>query len=256
MPALFHQRSRQFRAALLRALALGCVALLASACGPRTHDGVPVVLTLDHRFGDEPIVLGSGRPISVSRLSYYLGLFRMQRADGNWIASPARDRPEGDYVRVDLADPSTLQFEPLRVPVGDYRALEFLIGVDAQRNGAGALTGALDPEHGLFWTWNTGYIFFALEGRASDHALTFHLGGDSRLARTVVLPVTLHATHAVANVPVRLRVDLAEFFRDLPPDRMHAVMSAQASAPLADRYADLFSVAAPQADAVQTARAP
>lgn len=234
-------------------------------CGPRSAEALPVLMTLHHRLGAAPLNVASptapATDLAVTRLSYYLGQFRLQRPDGTWIGSARRDEPEGDYVQVDLARPSTLRFEALRAPPGDYRALEFLVGIDARRNHAGAQTGALDPERGLFWTWHSGYIFFALEGRspasgARDHSLTYHVGGDDALARTVVLPLSLHVRDDVASVPLDVRVDLDAFFQGLPLERTHTVMNAQDATPLADRFADLFTVAPPRAGAeLRTARA-
>ena len=237
---------------------------MVAGCEPRSA-AVPVVLTLHHRLGDAPLnaasPTGAETRIAVTRLSYYLGQFRLQRPDGAWIGSARRDQPEGDYVRVDLAQPATLRFEALRAPPGDYRALEFLVGVDSRRNHTGAQTGALDPEHGLFWTWHSGYIFFALEGRspasgARDHSLTYHVGGDDALARTVVLPLSLHVRDDAPSTVLDVRVDLDAFFQDLPLDRTHTVMNAHDAAPLADRFADLFTVSPPHAgDKLRMARA-
>ncbi|WP_316930094.1 MbnP family protein, partial [Hymenobacter sp. IS2118] len=39
------------------------------------------------------------------------------------------------------------------IPVGDYQSVSFTVGVDSARNVAGAQTGALDPNNGMFWTW-------------------------------------------------------------------------------------------------------
>jgi hypothetical protein len=228
-------------------LALGCVLL--AACGSREATGTPVVAMLEHRLGGAPLVLDQAQDpasVTVSRLSYYLGQFRLRREDGTWIDSARRATPEGDYVRIDLAQPASLHFETVRAPPGAYRALEFQVGIDAQRNHAGAQTGALDPEHGLFWTWRTGYIFFALEGRspasgAPNGALTYHLGGDDRLARTVTLPLELLVAPEATRTTLRVRVELDEFFRGLALDRTHTVMSPEGAAPLADRYAALFT---------------
>jgi hypothetical protein len=52
--------------------------------------------------------------------------------------------------------------------------------VDSARNVSGAQKGALDPNNGMFWTWNSGYIFTKLEGyspQSSSGGLVFHIGG-------------------------------------------------------------------------------
>jgi hypothetical protein len=68
------------------------------------------------------------------------------------------------------------------IPAGEYNAVSFTVGVDANQVSQGAQTGALDPEHGLFWSWNSGYIFLQLEGVSAasaepDHVFQYHVGG-------------------------------------------------------------------------------
>lgn len=63
-----------------------------------------------------------------------------------------------------------------------YDQLSFCIGVDSANNVAGVLGGALDPTNGMYWTWNSGYINFKLEGTYAKlpthgHLFDFHLGG-------------------------------------------------------------------------------
>ncbi|MFM7218204.1 MAG: MbnP family protein, partial [Bacteroidota bacterium] len=46
---------------------------------------------------------------------------------------------------------------------------------------AGALGGDLDPTNGMYWTWQSGYINYKLEGFLSiegkEQSFEFHLGG-------------------------------------------------------------------------------
>ena len=65
---------------------------------------------------------------------------------------------------------------------GKYDKLQFLLGVDSIRNCSGAQTGALDPMNGMFWTWNSGYIMFKLEGNSTASTadlqrIEHHIGG-------------------------------------------------------------------------------
>ncbi len=63
-----------------------------------------------------------------------------------------------------------------------YDELQFMIGVDSIRNFSGAQTGALDPLNDMFWTWNSGYVNFKLEGTSSAstadlNRIEHHIGG-------------------------------------------------------------------------------
>jgi hypothetical protein len=64
------------------------------------------------------------------------------------------------------------------VPAADYSKISFNVGVDNANNTSGTQDGALDPSNGMFWTWNTGYIFYKHEGTFgnANSPLFFHCG--------------------------------------------------------------------------------
>ena len=64
----------------------------------------------------------------------------------------------------------------------DINAISFQLGVDSALNCSGAQSGALDPLNDMFWTWNSGYINFKLEGissasTADKQRIEQHIGG-------------------------------------------------------------------------------
>lgn len=90
------------------------------------------------------------------------------------------DATRVDHWLLDAEDSASLQ-----IPCsGSERpdALRFLFGVDSLTSVSGAFGGALDPIHGMYWTWQSGYIFLMLEGwspaspgrRQEFH---YHIGG-------------------------------------------------------------------------------
>jgi hypothetical protein len=63
-------------------------------------------------------------------------------------------------------------------------SVAFLVGIDSLFQSAGALGGDLDPVHGMYWTWQSGYIHVKVEARTSQlegesHSIVCHLGGYS-----------------------------------------------------------------------------
>lgn len=83
---------------------------------------------------------------------------------------------------IDAAVPNSLviQFEIPETLA--YTHLQFNIGIDSLTNVSGAMGGDLDPTKGMYWTWQSGYINFKLEGVAErsparHHRFQFHLGG-------------------------------------------------------------------------------
>lgn len=86
------------------------------------------------------------------------------------------------YHLIDLSDTSKSQFL-INIPENQpYDEIRFLLGIDSLTNASGVKGGALDPTKGMYWTWQTGYINFKLEGKSNlcdtrNNAFTFHLGG-------------------------------------------------------------------------------
>jgi RNA polymerase subunit RPABC4/transcription elongation factor Spt4 len=64
----------------------------------------------------------------------------------------------------------------------EFDAISFCIGVDSVTNVSGALGGDLDPTKGMYWTWQSGYINFKIEGSCAvcntrNHTFQWHVGG-------------------------------------------------------------------------------
>ena len=64
----------------------------------------------------------------------------------------------------------------------EYDHIRFNLGIDSITNSGGVLGGDLDPIKAMYWTWQSGYINFKIEGYASsstakNHEFEFHIGG-------------------------------------------------------------------------------
>lgn len=116
--------------------------------------------------------------IQVHTLRYYISNIRLINAQGMiWE----------DQTPAYLVDASSLMYSILNienVPVDDYTHLEFQLGIDSIYNVSGAQEGALSLDKGMFWTWNTGYIFLKTEGQLKANPdnktnFSYHIGGFS-----------------------------------------------------------------------------
>ncbi len=63
-----------------------------------------------------------------------------------------------------------------------YDQLSFVIGVDSAIQASDVKGGDLDPMHGMYWSWQSGYIDFKFEGNSPvcdtrNHEFIFHIGG-------------------------------------------------------------------------------
>ncbi|MBS1734667.1 MAG: hypothetical protein JST02_15340, partial [Bacteroidetes bacterium] len=116
-----------------------------------TANGKPVVLrdsAYSNYFGEQ---------YTISKLKYYISNLVFS---GN-----GKDQEADTYFLVNAANESNA-FD-ITLPAGNYSSIQFLLGVDSIRNCSGAQTGALDPMNDMFWTWNSGYVMFKLEGSST-----------------------------------------------------------------------------------------
>lgn len=93
------------------------------------------------------------------------------------------------FYLVDMNEP---EFTFIHLPIEHEQAitgLDFSIGTDSLTNVSGAFDGPLDPIHGMFWTWNSGYINLKMEGVSfiSDQKREFeyHIGGYAGEHKTI-----------------------------------------------------------------------
>jgi hypothetical protein len=127
----------------------------------------------------------SGEKFKVNFLQYYISNIKLKKADGTTYTVP---QDESYFlVREHLASSQKITLQ--NVPAGDYSELTFMIGVDSLRNtkDVSQRTGALDVGNAntggsMYWSWNSGYIFFRMEGTspqstATGNELTYHVGG-------------------------------------------------------------------------------
>lgn len=92
---------------------------------------------------------------------------------------------EGIAHLVDAANKNSLHISLDNKENIEYDELKFNLGIDSVTNVSGALGGDLDPTKGMYWTWQSGYINFKLEGsspycKTRNNEFQFHLGGYQR----------------------------------------------------------------------------
>jgi hypothetical protein len=135
-----------------------------------------------------------------------------------------KDLSPSNYHLLDFANSDT---EFLFVsPFANANSLEFNLGIDSTINTAGALGGQLDPSNGMYWTWQSGYINFKIEGSspictARNHEFQFHAGGYAYPYNS--LNEIKH--ELLPNKPFHLEIDLALFFNLISIKSLDHVMS-------------------------------
>lgn len=123
-----------------------------------------------------------GESFNVTWLTYYISNIKLKRADGSYFIDPVVSDGSKGYYLIDEMDADSQVLTLADIPAGEYTEMTFTVGVDANQVTQGAQVGPLDPAKGLFWSWNSGYIFFAIEGVAGvstqeGNVFQYHVGG-------------------------------------------------------------------------------
>jgi len=150
----------------------------------------------------------AGEKFSITRVSYLVSNFALQRNDGSWLEL------SNSVAWLDFdANRNSIWLE--KIPAGEFCSVRFLVGLNTNLNHADIATfpagHPLNPNvNGLHWSWQGGFIFLALEGLWRNAAgqldgWAYHLARDTNATR-----ITLAAPLAVTNeTKLELDFDLA-----------------------------------------------
>lgn len=138
---------------------------------------------------------------------------------------------KGQKIRQTIPDVLLLDFDsnlPLLPDVSDaFDQLSFKLGIDSAIQSSGALEGELDPLKGMYWTWQSGYIHFKLEGMINEadgktKNIILHLGGY-RSPNNSVKKVDLLSQHLHRNISLEL--DLSDLIQQVISNNIFHIMS-------------------------------
>jgi hypothetical protein len=173
---------------------MAMAALLFTACSKQndltpTYDEKNLAafsVEFDNIVGDRTLSLNNtgslytnaaGEKFSISLVQYFISNIKVTTTAGSIYTVPQ----DSSYFLIKGADKAT-RFAKVKVPEGDYSKLTFTVGVDSLRStmDVSKRTGPLDPaggmEGGMYWGWNSGYIFFKFEG--SSPVISDDVNGD------------------------------------------------------------------------------
>jgi len=262
------------RSLLFTALCLlGCLTIVLVACKPDEPPTIPrtgsLVIGFDNVAGNQDLQLNTGvyrnaagEQFSVSLLNYFVSNIRLQRANGTDYIVPQ----DSSYFLIREADPASQRITLRDVPTGNYVSMTYVLGVDSLRStlDISRRTGVLAPaggmNGGMYWDWNSGYIFFKLEGTSPQAPLDptgarrfqYHVGlfggYDTRTLnnlRTITVPfgATQPLVQEGQTTQIGIKADVLKVFSGTTPVRIaqnSTVMVSPFSATIASNYASMF----------------
>ncbi len=154
-----------------------CIASLRLCAYTKEHIQVSITfrdqsLQLNHTYK-----LAGIQDVKIHTLKFYLGEFEFLKGQ------QVMKKNEGTYYLIDWseADDSGMTIPLEKIPEGADH-LTGLLGVDSSLEVQGVQRGALDPLKGMYWSWQSGYIHFKVEGVLTDSNgqkkdFQYHLGG-------------------------------------------------------------------------------
>lgn len=144
-----------------------------------------LTITFENTANDKRIVLPDSvyvnpfaETYAITKLKYYISNIN--------LVPITKKLPHKNIFLIDAAAEEKIA---LKILPGKYSAINFMVGIDSSYNNSGAQEGALDPLNGMFWTWNTGYIYFKLEGTSTAstadlNRIQHHIGGYEGVNKT------------------------------------------------------------------------
>jgi hypothetical protein len=235
--------------------ALAAAVLLLSSC--KKEDLGPGELQLSTRayFSEEPLVIGDlytdvlGHTVRVENFKCYIAELTAIKDDGR----------EFELAVVDLVDFEFQETRTYELPQGDYTGFKVSIGVPPELN-KDQDPAQYPTEHplslygaeGMFWSWNTGYIFAKFDGKANFEGedspvlepYAFHCGEDF-----------LYTTHTFTKnycvgdeepVQLELKFNVEQFFynaNDTINIEEDNLTHTSGNVELAERFMTLFNEA-------------
>jgi hypothetical protein len=191
----------------------------------------PVRLSFVPKINGSPIALNQhcfstdlNDSILITKLKFYISNIALLNND------KVIYKNSGGVYLLNAEDSLNLQFDiPQKI---SFNRIQFGLGIDSVTNTSGALDGALDPLMGMYWTWQSGYINFKMEGFIGDiskeeNKFEYHLGGYSDKNNAYQL-VDLSIQSLSENLQFQMPIDL--IFKSIFSEKKYNIMSPSASA--------------------------
>jgi len=230
---------------------------------------VNLTLQFDNVAGNKDLVLNSGdytnssgEVLNVSQLQYFVSNIRFTGPNGKVFTV----KQEDSYFLIQEHEPAT-QTVKVKVPPGEYNKVTFMLGVDSLRNtmAIDKRKGVLDPsssmDNGMYWSWNSGYIFFKMEGTSNaapedptgNRRFRYHIGGFGGYSaptinniKSVTLDLSKLGTVKAKkgrNATIYIKADILKTFNgatNLSIAAHPSVMFSEYSVNVANNYSKMF----------------
>ena len=189
-----------------------------------------VVVYHQVKLGEVQVLLGEWQK-SDSNVSVRIDKLRW------YVSLPPAGKKGSKAWLLDLADSASLDQQMSR-PVNNKISL--LFGIDSTIQVGGVGTGALDPLRGMYWTWQTGYVQWKMEGAIRvdgvESPLELHLGGFDGVTKSQSM-LSDYLIYPTTN-SVIAQWDISPFLAEVVRRKKFGVMSPS---PIAREYCRIIA---------------
>lgn len=158
------------------------------ACADDVEKTTDLQLEFTHKAGDELFEYQhiyqnkAGNKFSLKLWRTYISHIELTKTDGEVYAVP------DSYHLIEHLENSKFRLNLSEIPAGDYRSIQFYIGVADEENLSGEAVRDLNPSNNMAWNWTVGYKFIRMDGEFEDK-----LGNRRGLVAHIGKPVNLKA---------------------------------------------------------------
>jgi len=181
---------------------------------------VPSFGTQTLHLADSAFYSNDSNALQIHLLKFYISHIQLLK-NGHVVLEEKNsfhllDANQVQSCRIDIENPHNIVFDELK----------FNLGIDSETNVSGAMGGDLDPTKGMYWTWQSGYINFKLEGSSKlchtkNNEFQFHLGGYQQpydCLQTLSFPI-LNSENII------LKLDIQSILNQMDLMHTHHIMS-------------------------------
>lgn len=229
-----------------------------------------IKLQFDNRIGGSQLSMNdtwytnaNGDSMKFTTVKYFVSNFIFTRDDDSLIVIPK----DSCYFLISEAVDSTQKVIIRNVPYGNYKKVSFIIGVDSAKSCSpitertGSLSTAGGMTAGMYWQWNSGYIFVKVEGVSPqstniDKSFKYHIGlfggyltptinNIKKVALDVPSGGTINVLNKTTIPTVHMNVDIMQVFNGDTNININAnseIMVSTLSAFVANNYKNMFTI--------------
>jgi len=201
------------------------ILLLFSATEALAKESKTITVTIIPLWGKEKLSLNkiyyelNSAKINIKTLKFYITAFKTLKKD-----KPVYSEKNSFHL-IDLANKKSLTWDLIKGGKNQFDEINFQLGVDSLTNESGARGGDLDPTKGMYWTWQSGYINFKMEGFLHENGkktnFNYHLGGYQNSFNSIQT-ISLKAKHTKV---IQIGFDIKAFINKINIKASPKVMS-------------------------------